>query len=269
LTCLPAARILGPNKHNSKDQAVRSIPVPILVAGAVLAAPIAQAQWTGKAELGVLLTDGNTESKSANAKLDLTHEGATWKHNVYAAALYGENADFATAERYEARYQADRKITDRLSWFLGVRGEEDRFSGFAYQATASSGVTYQFIDNPTTKLDASLGAGYKIFQPQVLIKTPAGEVLDRIEGEEDNEPVATLGSNYEHAFTETTRITNKFLAEAGSTNTAVQNDLALQVNMNALLALAVGIGVRYNSDPPPLAESTDTQLTVNLVYNIK
>ena len=39
--------------------------------------------------------------------------------------------------------------------------------------------------------------------------------------------------------------------------------------MNDVLALAVGIGVRYNSDPPPLAESTDTLFTVNLVYNIK
>ena len=119
---------------------MRSTLERILFVAAVLAAPAVQAQWTGKAELGVLLTDGNSESKSANARLDLTHEGPTWKHNVYAAALYGENAEFATAERYEARYQADKKLTDRLSWFLGLRGEEDRFSGFAHQATASTGV---------------------------------------------------------------------------------------------------------------------------------
>ena len=31
----------------------------------------------------------------------------------------------------------------------------------------------------------------------------------------------------------------------------------------------IGIGVRYNTDPPPLAEDTDTLFTVNLVYNIK
>jgi len=240
----------------------------ILVAAAMLAAPVAQAQWTGKAELGVLLTDGNTESKSANSKLDLTHEGDKWKQNVYAAALYGE-AEFATAERYEAGYKADYKLTDRLSWFLALRGEEDRFSGFAYQATVSTGVTYKFVDNATTKFDGSVGAGYKTFQPQVLIKSPAGEVLDRIEGESDSEPVGVLGSNFEHAFTETTKITNKFLTEIGSENTAVQDDLALQVSMSDVLALAVGLGVRYNSDPPPLAESTDTQLTVNLVYNIK
>ena len=236
---------------------------------ALLIAGVAQAQWTGKAELGVLLTDGNTESKSANTKVDLTHEGEKWRNNVYAAALYGENADFATAERYEARYQVDRKITDRFSWFVGVRGEQDRFSGFAYQATLSTGATYKFVDSPATKFDASLGAGYRRLQPQVLIQTPAGEVLDRIKGEDESEPVLTLGSNFEHAFTDTTKITNKFLAESGSDNTSVQNDLALQVSMSDLLALAVGLGVRYNSDPPPLAESTDTQLTINLVYNIK
>jgi len=248
---------------------VRSIFTSILYAAVALAAPAAQAQWTGKAELGVLLTDGNSESKSANTKFDLSHESDKWKHNVFVAALYGENAEFATSERYEASYKADYRITDRFSWFVGVRGEEDRFSGFAYQATVSTGATYRFIDSPTTKFDGSLGAGYKTFQPQILIQSPAGEVLDRIEGASDSEPVATLGSNFEHSFTESTKITNKFLAEVGSTNTAVQDDIALQVSMSEVLALAVGIGVRYNSDPPPLAESTDTQLTVNLVYNIK
>jgi len=248
---------------------VRATFLRLFFVAVVLVAPAAQAQWTGKAELGVLITDGNSESKSANTKVDLTHEGDKWKQNVYAAALYGENAEFATAERYEASYKADYKITDRFSWFVGLRGEEDRFSGFAYQATVSTGATYQFVDSPTTKFDGSIGAGYKTFQPQILIQSPAGEVLDRIEGESDSEPVATLGSNFEHSFTESTKITNKFLAEVGSDNTAVQDDIALQVNMSEVLALAVGIGVRYNSDPPPLAESTDTQLTVNLVYNIK
>ncbi len=248
-----------------------SISRKFLLVAALMAvvAPAAQAQWSGKAELGVMLADGNTESKSGNTKVDLTHQGATWKNNFYFAAQYGENGAFTNAERYEARYQADLRMTDKLSWFFGLRGEEDRFSGFAYQATASTGVTYQFIDSPTTKLNASFGAGYRRLQPQTLIQTDAGEVLARIKGEEDSEPVATLGSNYEHAFTESTKITNKLLAEAGADNTAVQDDLALSVNINETLALAVGIGVRYNSDPPPLAESTDTLFTVNLVYNIK
>jgi len=236
---------------------------------AMLAAGAAQAQWTGKAELGLLYSNGNSEAKSANGKFDITHEGTKWRNNFNAAALYGENGAFVSAERYEAHYQADYKITDRFSWFVGLRGEEDKFSGFAYQATVSTGATYKFVDSTATKLDASLGVGYRQLQPQALVKTDAGEVLARIKGEKQSDPVATLGSNYEHSFTESTKITNKFLSELGSENTSVADDLALQVNMNEVLALAVGIGVRYNTDPPSLAEGTDTLFTVNLVYNIK
>lgn len=247
---------------------VKSLKSALLVL-AIVVAPAAHAQWTGKAELGILSASGNTEAKSANAKLDLTHEGAKWRHNVSFGALYGENAEFSTAQRFEGRYQADYKITDRLSWFGSLRDEQDRFSGFAYQVTAATGATYKFIDSPATKLTGSLGGGYRRSKSETLVKSPAGEVIDRIEGPIDSEPIVTVSSNYEHAFTDTTKITNKFLAESGSDNTAVQDDIALAVSMTDKLALAVGYGVRYNSDPPPLSKSTDTLITVNLVYNIK
>jgi putative salt-induced outer membrane protein len=236
---------------------------------ALLSSPAAHAQWSGKAELGILLSDGNTEAKSANTKFDLKHEGEKWINAMFVGALYGENASFATAERYETKYQADFKINDRLSWFGALRGEQDRFSGFAYQATASTGASYKFIDSPVTKLQVSLGAGYRRMKDEILVKTEAGEVIDRLEGVTQSEPVGTLSSDYEHSFTETTKITNRLLAESGSDNTALQNDLALQVSMTETLALAVGFGVRYNTDPPPLAEDTDMLTTVNLVYNIQ
>ena len=241
----------------------------ITMAALTLFSTVAQAKWTGKAELGFLQSGGNTESTSGNAKLDMTHEGAKWVNNFALAGLYSDNGDFSTAERYEARYQADYKINDKLSWFGALRAEQDQFSGFAYQATVSTGPTYKFIDKPTTKLDASLGVGYKKFQEEILVKSDAGEVLLRIDGEDGDDVVGTLGVNYEHAFNDITKLTNKLLTEYGSTNTAVQNDLALQVNMTDRFALAVGFGIRYNSDPPPLSESTDTLTTVNLVYNIK
>src|SRR4051812_40454945 len=239
------------------------------IAALCFLAPAAHAQWSGKAEAGFLSSSGNTEATSANAKLDLTHEGARWRNSFFLGAQYGENAEFATSQRYEARYQADWKLSDKLSWFGGVRGEQDRFSGFAYQATVSTGASYKFIDSPTTQLTASLGAGYRRSRSETLIKSDAGEVLDRIEGDADSEPVATLSSSYEHSFTESTKLTDKLLAESGSDNTALQNDIALSVNMTDTLALAVGFGVRYNSAPPPLAEKTDTLTTINLVYNIK
>jgi putative salt-induced outer membrane protein len=51
-------------------------------------------------------------------------------------------------------------------------------------------------------------------------------------------------------LTTTTSILEKFLVEAGSQNTFLQNDLALQVKINTRLALAVGYSVRDNTNPP-------------------
>jgi len=247
---------------------VRLSSIAIIVCS-LFAASTAQAQWTGKAELGVMVSSGNSEATSANTKFDLAHESDKWKHTIYAGALYGANASFTTAERFEARYQIDYKINDRLSWFGALRGEKDSFSGFVYQATVSTGAAYKFIDSPNTKLSASLGAGYRTLKEELLIKTDAGEVIGRIEGESESDPVITFGSAYEHSFNESTKITNKLLAESGSDNTAVQDDISLQVSMTDTLALAVGFGVRYNTDPPPLSETTDFLTTINLVYNIK
>ena len=38
----------------------------VFIVVAVFAAGAAQAQWSGKAELGLLYSDGNSEAKSAN-----------------------------------------------------------------------------------------------------------------------------------------------------------------------------------------------------------
>ncbi len=243
-------------------------PLKSIVLVSLIATVPAHAQWTGKAELGFLQASGNTEAASANTKFDLTHDGANWRNNFFIGAMYSENAEFATAERYEARYQTDYKITDRLSWFGALSGQQDHFSGFAYQATVSTGASYKFIDSPTTQLDFSLGAGLRRSREETLVKSDAGEVLDRIPGIIEDEAVATFSSNYEHHLTSNTKLRNKLLAESGAENTSFADDLALEVSMTSSLALAVGYGIRYNSDPPPLAQSTDTLVTINLVYNI-
>ena len=88
-------------------------------------------------------------------------------------------------------------------------------------------------------------------------------------GESDSEVVFRGTLDYDHKFTETTSLLDKFVVEAGADNTFVQNDLALQVRMTDLLALAVGYSVRHNTDPPEGFKKTDTLTTINLVYEIK
>jgi putative salt-induced outer membrane protein len=236
---------------------------------ALAASMPAQADWTGKGEGGLLLSRGNSESTSANAKLDISEEQNGWKNSVLLAGLYSKGASFETGQRLEARYELDRKISDRLYGYGALRGERDLFSGFAYQVSLTGGVGYKFIDSEATKLAGTFGVGYRRLQPEQLIKDPSGQVIQRIKGDASGNVVATAGLNFEHLVTKTTKLLDKLMVESGSSNTSVSNDFAVQVSMTDRLALAFGYGVRYNTDPAPGTKRLDQLTTVNIVYNIK
>ncbi len=229
----------------------------------------ARADWQGKGEAGLLISRGNAEATSGNVKLDMSEEFNRWKNSASFSGLYGRNASFSTAQRIEGKWQTDYKLTSHAFWFGSLRAEQDRFSGFAYQATAATGAGYDFIANPSTQLTGLIGAGYRRLRPEILVQTPEGEVISRTKEDSSGQGVATVGLNYSHSITKTTKVVDKFSVETGAINTSLANDLAIQVSVTDTLALSVGYGVRYNSAPPVGSVPTDQLTTVNLVYQIK
>ena len=223
--------------------------------------------WSGKGEAGLVLARGNADTTTANVKLDAADFVDAWKHTVHLAFLYGKNATFATAQRLEGAWQTDYNFGKKAFVFGSVNGENDHFDGFVYQVTFSTGLGYKFIDTDTTKLTGTLGAGYRRLQPEELLKTPDGRVYERIPGESTSDGVASGGLEYLQQVTQTTKLTDKLTVQSGGQNTAVGNDFAVVVNVNHSLALSVGYGVRYNSNPPLGSKTTDQLTTLNLVYN--
>jgi putative salt-induced outer membrane protein len=238
----------------------------ILVLAALAAIPPAHADWTGKGEAGLVVASGNTETETANAKLQLANEIGKWKHAFGGAALYASDEDGKTAQRWEAFEQTDYNFSPRTFWFGAARYEQDEFSGFEYQAIASTGLGRKLIDSADTKLTGTAGAGYKFFDTRDSFDD-AGVLIEA--GDSDSEVVFRGTLDFEHHFTPSTSLLDKLVVEAGADNTFVQNDLSLQVKMTDVLALAVGYSVRHNTDPPAGFEQTDTLTTVNLVYEIK
>jgi putative salt-induced outer membrane protein len=217
------------------------------------AAPAQAADWKGKGELGFVLSRGNSDAETLNAKIDSTTEVDRWTFGVGFSALRATTSDETTADRYELRGQANYKLTERSFLFGALRYEDDRFSAYDYQGTGSAGYGYKFIDTDATKLIGQIGAGYRL-----------SEV--RLTGEKENEAVARGDLLFEHQITSTTRVINRFLVEAGSSNTFLQNRLALQVSMTDVLALSVAYDVRHNTDVPGGVEKTDQLTTANLVF---
>ena len=112
-----------------------------------------------------LIASGNTETETANAKLQFATEIEKWKHQFGGAALYASSEpEGKTAQRWEAFEQTDYNFSPRTFWFGALRYEDDEFSGFEYQAIVSTGLGRKFIDTDVTKFTGTAGVGYKSFE---------------------------------------------------------------------------------------------------------
>lgn len=213
----------------------------------------AEGEWSGKAMLGGVLARGNTETETINADFDVEYKTAPWTHSFGGSLLRTVANDITSADRWELRAQSNYDLTERSYLFGKLRYEDDSFTDFSYQATATTGYGYRFIMTETTKLDGEIGAGVR--------RTEL-----RITGETQEDAIARAAINYEHKLTSTTLIYDRFLVESGSENTFLQNQLGVQVKINETFALGVDYAVRHNTEVLLGTDKTDQVLTVNLVY---
>jgi putative salt-induced outer membrane protein len=228
--------------------------------------PPPQGQWIGKGQLGFLSSHGNSDSESLNANVDLLRYDGPWKNEIYVGGLYGKNSGIVSAERWETRGQSNYTVSGDLFAFGGLRYEHDLFDGFQYQYSVTGGMGYKLINTDSTKLTAQVGAGYRRLRPEIIDKDDTGEVISRTPLDATGEAIGTVGVDFSYAFTKTTIFSNKFLMEAGSSDTLLHDDLALTVKMSDKLALSVGYGITDNTKPPPPLKKLDTVASVNLVF---
>ena len=225
----------------------------------LLATP-ALAQWTGKGEAGYALTSGNTDSKSANARITFAHKHGKWQETASLAGNHVRSNGQTTAKRWEAGLQERHDFSNRTFWYGGARYEEDEFSGFNYQGVLSTGLGRKFIDSERTKFSGQIGAGYKNFQ--IVGIPPAPDTTDSsLAG------VASL--DFIHQFNDSTSVYDKFNSESTSENNFLQNEIGLSVKVAGRLAMVLAYQVRHNTDPPAGFKKTDTLTTVNLAYEVK
>lgn len=224
----------------------------------LFAAAGAQAEWKGKGEAGIVFARGNTETDTINLKLGMSTTVERWKHEIGLAALRASSSGTKTADRYLATWQSDYNFSKRAFWFGGLRYENDKFSGFKYSASATTGVGCKFVDSERVKLTGQLGVGYRRIATEDTATVP---------GSTSNNAIVTAGLGYENQLTATTKVVDKLTAESGSDNTLVTNFVGLEVKMTTTLALAVGLDARYNTKPPAPLKKADTLTTLNLVYS--
>jgi len=212
--------------------------------------------WSGKGELGVVSTRGNSNTETTNLNLNATYNLEKWRHSLGFSALKSSDSGEDTAERYELLGQTDYKIDEISYWFGSFRYESDEFSQFDNQAALALGYGRQLINTEVHQLKGELGLGYR-----------RSEL--RLTNETQTDPILRGGLNYIWVLSDNASFSNDLLIEAGSDNTFATNVSALNTKINDAFGLKLAYEMRHNTDVDEPVNNTDVLTTINLVYNFK
>jgi putative salt-induced outer membrane protein len=209
--------------------------------------------WNGEAELGLLVTSGNTDTQTLNARLTIDNTRPKWEHQFRLEAVRTEDSSAITAERYTA-FTRSRYLLSQVDYLFGnLRYEDDRFAGYDQRTTEVAGYGRKFYNSDAFKLSAEVGAGAR--------------QTDYTTGEQVDEAIVRLGTDLFVALSETSSFKETLFVESGDSNTYTESTSELKLKVNSSLAMKLTLTVKDNSDPPVGNKHTDTETAVTLVYD--
>jgi len=224
----------------------------LLIATYPLASLAAPLGWKGEAELGMVITDGNTETQNISAKMDLNDEQENWRHNIHAEALNASADDIRSAEKYTLSGKTSYKFNEFDSAFLVGTYDDDRFSGFDYQVSLAAGYGRRLINSDDQTLDVEIGPGYRINE------------LDN--GDSVDEGLVRVGAKYFLALSKTSNFQQSLFSEIGEEITITKSITSVKAQINGSLAMKASLTIKNTSEVPEGTEETDTETAVTLVY---
>jgi putative salt-induced outer membrane protein YdiY len=216
--------------------------------------------WEGEAELGVLTSSGNTDETNINSGLILTHEGVTWRNKGDFSTAYSKTDDETTAEEYRAALETNYKFDEKQYWFLRGSYEKDRFTGYEFESTVTTGYGSRLWNSGKRSfLDLSIGAGYRYNKLEE--RSSDGEDTEK-------ETIGRLAGQFNFALSDNALFRQKLSSEIGldENNVISQSETAVQANIVGNLSLKAAYRVKHVSDAPAGTEKTDTETSISLLY---
>lgn len=232
---------------------------------------------------GGLFSAGNsrTFALTSGAKLRFRREqhqlGVAGAVNFARGGSKGEPME-TTVENYQGLLRYDFFFSDNASLFLQSTARRDRFQGLDLRLNVDPGVAYYFINTKTHRLQGEIGYD---FQHDIR----ANSALDQ-EPPEGSPPGTPPPPPLDKTQTlHNSRLflgyENKLRKEVGFISSVeyLQNfadldryriifDIGLKSNVSDNLAVATTYTLRYENQPLPNVDKSDSIASVNLVYTL-
>ena len=207
--------------------------------------------WSGEVSAGSIVTTGNTESETFNAKGEVVYQSKKWRNTSNGSVTKTETTDpltdedVVTAERYLAGNKTDYNFDERNYAFVALEFEKDLVGAVRERASETAGYGRKILLGPTHLLEAELGAGARQTEEQ---GTRA----------KDDDVIGRFRAAYKWNFSETSYFGETVKVESGDSNTFSESVSELRVSLIGKLFALGSYTVRSNTDVPAGAKKTDT-----------
>lgn len=210
--------------------------------------------WQKSAQVGAVSTNGNTKTKTFNGSLNLVNHRVRWVHTMDIESLVAEENKTSTAEKYRLNLKSDRKLTGTDFLFLNLTHEDDRFSGFDYQASFSLGYGKSIIETTTTGLQLEAGPGFR-------------QSLEEVSNKTVDEAILRLAGKFYWQISPNGRLDQDIAIESGEDGNITTTKTELTSSINHSLAMKMSYLLTNRSEVPPDSAKTDTETAMTLVFS--
>ena len=217
------------------------------------------------AELGILITTGNTESSSYLGKLKVDQELTNWRNEYKLDFLQKdseiENSDGSkvteeTDNRWTASAQANYKFSETESAFVFGSYTDDEYGAYSTYTSLSGGYSFRAIDQEKMHLALNAGVGFVDAETQGS-------------GESDDSELYRGSAAFEWQINDKTKFVQNVSVEyaPGLDNTRTVTETGISASFNSSMQMKFSYNTITNSEVEPGFEKTDSETSVTLVVN--
>lgn len=223
--------------------------------------------WSGEVAVSGARRSGASRVLNGSLNALVKYEPEDWQNEIAFGIDYARTGEVVSEDRLETRGRSRYDIDDPLYIFGEVEYEDDRFSGFAYQATESVGLGKRIVETDDLKVDIEGGPAFR--QSRV-----------RQTGDFGNEVLLRAGGMIEWYVSDTATFTNEtsllmssggIEVESATTGqllrerSEMSNVSAFDMQIIGDLKGRISLEVKYRSDPPPGGVRAETLTKIGLV----
>jgi putative salt-induced outer membrane protein YdiY len=235
--------------------------------------------FTISAELGMLFKTGNTKSGDIKAALNIKHEEGQWLNllafNALAKKLEeedevtGKDSFESTDNKWDILGQTNYSLEEGGKNYIygNAYYEQDKFSGFSYQTSASVGWGRHWWETETSSFFADVGPGVKYDVIRRIDATPTTPAIA-----ETTETAAIIQAQalYTRQINEFVEFKQYFVAKQAfesDKNSVYKSETSLTTKLIDSLQFKFAFRVDYDTDVEEGFENTNTETSVTLVYS--